>query len=325
MLAFGCVLLGSVNFVYAKERDKKETEVFSDELFADDYITATLPGMSAEDLKRIAEDAKDGSLDEEHEIMDTLDQVYEVREDPGKEQREREEAINALTDLRYVSEKSGNTLVVQDGENLFSDSEIQQFIESAAGVMEYANVCILTSREHDYERYAGQMNDRLFGDGTDSTTFMINMNPRMIYIYSEGKTKNILTSAKARSITDNIYRQASAGAYYECAAKALMQEARLLNGKGIWEPMKYIGDFFLAFTITILFVFTLTFVLMPKEEREVIAEISEAALAALTAAMIFQFAYQTSVYDPPSSNDSSGDGGGGGSGGDSGAGGGHSF
>ena len=34
---------------------------------------------------------------------------------------------------------------------------------------------------------------------------------------------------------------------------------------------------------------------------------------------------QTSVYDPPSSNDSSGDGGGGGSGGDSGAGGGHSF
>ncbi|MBR1628808.1 MAG: TPM domain-containing protein [Lachnospiraceae bacterium] len=262
-------------------------------VMASERIAASLPGMSSPELRQMVEE-----------------------EDP-----------DAQIDLRYVSKTSGKILIVQDEEDLFSDNEVRQFIESAADVMRFANVCILTCRQPNYEGYVGQMNDRLFGDGTDSTTFMINMDPRVIYIYSEGQTKRILTAAKARSITDNIYRHASMGAYYECTAKALMQEARLLNGKGIWEPMKYIGDFFLAFTIAILFVFTLTFVLMPQGKRKAVASISEAALAAMLSAMVLEQTYHNRVYDPPSSDDSSssGGGGGGGGGGDSGAGGGHSF
>ena len=254
-------------------------------------------------------------------------EVELIQADPSEADGTATEAASPATrfDLEYTHPQSQKRLIVYDQEHLFSESEVRQFIESAEGVLQYGNVCILTCAQEDYRGYVGKLNDDIFGDGTDATTFMINMRPRQIAIYTEGKIKQTITAAKARSITDNIYRYASLGAYYECAAKALFQEERLLSGKGIWEPMKYIGDFFMAFTIGVILTFILTFVLRPKMKKGVVASENDALLSALAKQMTWTFSHQTKVYDPPSSSSSSGGGGGGGGGGDSGSFGGHSF
>ncbi len=226
-------------------------------------------------------------------------------------------------DLVYKYAATGTILVVDDREGLFTDHEIQQFIESASGVLEYANVYIATASENNYEAYSKQLIDNTFGNGSDSTLFLINMDPRRIYLFNEGKIQSILTVGKDNSITDNIYRQARLGAYYECAAKALRQEATLLSGGHIIEPMKYIGDFFLAFMIAILVAFALSFMLRPKMKMEAVAGIDKAVLAGIAAGILFDFAREERIYDPVKSSDSGG--GGGFSGGDSGSGGGHSF
>ena len=283
--------------------------------------SASLPGMSADDLESMAEDMQDGTLDDEHKLTDTLDAIDEAREN-GTDQEEEAWEV----DLTYKNAQNGKLLVVEDGAGLFSDAEIRQFIESASGVLEYANVYIVTAKEENYEGLAKRLIDETFGNGSDSTLFMINMEPRRLYLFSEGNTQKVLTKDKARTITDNIYRQASLGAYYACAQKALRQEATLLSGGRILEPMKYIGDFFLAFMVAILLVFGMTFWMRPKEKREVVAGIDEAVLAAIAAGIAFSFSREEKIYDPPSSNDSSSGGGGGFSGGgDSGSGGGHSF
>lgn len=228
--------------------------------------------------------------------------------------------------LVYKDKESGKTLIVTDDAGLFSDEEIQGFIESAAGLLKHANVIVATAREQDYKGYCKRLISESFGSGSDSTVFLINMDPRQIYLYSEGKVKDVITQQKALSITDNIYRQAKLGAYYECAAKALKQEATLLSGGHILEPMVYIGNFFLAFALAILLTFALTFALLPNEKHEVIAGINEVVLAAMVSEVAFSLINEERIYDPVKSSGSSGDGGGGFSGGGGGgAGGGHSF
>ncbi len=239
---------------------------------------------------------------------------------------EPEPPNSETVDLYYEKSGSGTVLVVDDKQDLMADSEIRSFIESADGVLEYANVAVCTAAEEDYKAYAKHIVDDYFGNGSNSTCFLINMNPRMIYIFSEGSTKQVLTSEVATTITDNVYRQASLGAYYACAEKALSQEATLLSGGHILEPMKYIGNFFLAFMCAILLTFGLTFWLRPKMKKEAIAGISEAVISAMAAGILFSFINEQRIYDPVKSDSGdSGGGGGGGGGGDSGSGGGHSF
>ena len=236
-----------------------------------------------------------------------------------------EPSYEEMVDLFYQNKATQKTLIVDDKADLFSEDEISAFTKSAGGVLEYANVCVATAAEEDYEAYARMLLDSYFGNGSDSTVFLINMDPRRIYIFSEGQTKTVLDQGSALSITDNVYRQASLGAYYACAEKALRQEATLLGGGMIFEPMKYVGNIFLAFLIAILLTYWLTFSLRPKMRKEAIAGIDKAVLGAIAAGIMFSFASEDRIYDPPSSSDSSSGGGGGGGGGDSGAGGGHSF
>ena len=232
--------------------------------------------------------------------------------------------INASADLFYRYEPAGTILIVNDQEHLFTDEEIQAFIGSASGVLEYANVYIATASQHDYQAYTKRLIDDTFGNGSDSTVFLINMDPRKIYLFNEGKLQKVLTAGKDNSITDNVYRQARLGAYYECVAKALRQEATLLSGGHIIEPMKYVGDFFLAFMIAILIAFGLTFALRPKMKKEAVAGIDKAVLAGIAAGILFDFAREERIYDPIKTSGSGG-GGGGFGGGDAGSGGGHSF
>ena len=98
------------------------------------------------------------------------------------------------------------------------------------------------AKEYGYSRF-----------GTASyTIFLIDMDSREICIYSDGSIYKTITSAYARTITDNVYRYASDGDYYGCAYHAFDQMKTLLEGQKIAQPMKYISNALLAVVFALL-------------------------------------------------------------------------
>ena len=151
------------------------------------------------------------------------------------------------------------------------------------------------------------------------------MDNRQIYIFSDGSNYNIVTIDKANIITDNVYRYASNGNYYECASEAYKQILTILGGNKIAEPMRYISNGLIAITAAAFINF---FIVMRKsklrrsDDKEILKECK----------VNFQIGEITGhktgtkrVYSPPSDSGGSSGGGGGGGGGSSGGGGGHGF
>ena len=73
-----------------------------------------------------------------------------------------------------------------------------------------------------------------------------------IYLYCTGPTRHIIRNRDANSITDNIYRLASARRYDDCAIGAFEQCQRLLTGSSIRRPMQRINNLFLAIILGFL-------------------------------------------------------------------------
>ena len=163
--------------------------------------------------------------------------------------------------------------------------------------------------------------------GTDSgTLFVIDMDQRNIWIHSDGAVYEVITTAYANTITDNVYRYASKGDYYGCASEAFRQIHELLRGRRIAQPMKYISNALLALILALLvnygLVIGFTRLRKPKKE-EILASIHRRFDYRNLHAV---YTHQTKIYDPVSGGSSGGgssSGGGGGS--SSGGGGGHSF
>ena len=162
-----------------------------------------------------------------------------------------------------------------------------------------------------------------------NSLFLIDMKNRYIYIFSDGENYNTITSDKAEIITDNVYRYASRGDYYECASRAFHQINTLLLGGKISEPMRIITNVLLSLYIGffICFLFALVTFNAKKDNYLLSGNYVKAfAMANFAAAVVGTH----KVYNPPSDSGSgfSGGGGGGfsgGGGGFSGGGGGHGF
>ena len=149
------------------------------------------------------------------------------------------------------------------------------------------------------------------------------MDNREIYIFSDGRNYNVITSNKAYSITDNVYRLATNEKYYECASKAFTQIEALLEGKRIAEPMRYISNAFIAITIASFVNF---FIIMGKSKvkKSRNNEILKNCKVNFQIGNIWANHTGThKVYSPQDSG--GGSSGGGGGGGSSGGGGGHGF
>ena len=151
---------------------------------------------------------------------------------------------------------------------------------------------------------------------------------RNIWIYSDGSIYSTITTAYANVITDNVYTYASDKDYFTCANKAFIQEAALLHGRRISQPMKYISNALLAIAIAILinyFIVRQTSRVRKASDNEIVNGVF--ANNAFNNVSV-NFIRQTRTYSPRSSSSSGSSGGhsgGGGGGGHSGGGGGHSF
>ena len=150
--------------------------------------------------------------------------------------------------LQYTETDNGNALVIADGAGLFSESDKDALVSSMKPVTEYCNVMLLTTNSNStsQETYAWQQGSAVFGQSASFTVFLIDMDNRQIYIGSTKDIRQTLSTARANTITDNVYKYASNGDYVSCASTAFDQMTTILAGGRIPAPMKIIGCVLIA-------------------------------------------------------------------------------
>jgi len=237
----------------------------------------------------------------------------------------------ALAETAQVNELTGYEAVIDDPAGLLDGSEVSGVLESMLPVTDYANAGFVTyavggSDSSTAKTKAEKWGDARFGRGSAYTVFMIDMKTRRIAIYSSKSVYGLLTTARANTITDNVYKQASRGDYAACAKEAFTQIARVMQGQAIAQPMKYASNIFLAIICSILITYMFVAGRMRSEQATTIQTLTKAAgIGAATA--VTGHVLKKVVHHQSSSGGRGGfhGGGGGGFGGGGGGGGSHGF
>lgn len=145
------------------------------------------------------------------------------------------------------------TATILDDADLLDDEQESSLYETMEQLTEYGNVVFCSSNTVDLseERYAKSVYEGLF-DNQSGTIFLIDMKNRELYIYSKGAMFNVISRSYANTITDNVYKFATAGDYFSCANMVFSQEYDLFRGAKIRQPMKYISNFLFAVILSVL-------------------------------------------------------------------------
>ena len=245
------------------------------------------------------------------------EEVKEVEKEEGQEE-------NNYSNSRYE-------LIIEDDANLLSDDEKLMLEEKMKPLLEYGNIAFKSTNENPMNNvsiYASNYYHRKF-KSESGTLFLIDMDTRNIYIFSDGDNYRIITNDKAYIITDNIYKYASDERYYQCAYNAFDQIGTLLAGGKILEPMRYITNALVSITVGSFIAFYIA-IKMTSIKRVTDKELIKCMNRQIIVnSLIGRKTGSHRVYSPQSDGGYSGGGssggGGGGGGGSSGGGGGHGF
>ena len=229
-------------------------------------------------------------------------------------------SLGILTDtgLEWRNADTGYRVVIMDEIDLLSPPEERQLLGDMQALTEYGNVAFWSTREYaaDELEQAGMKRWDLFGYESASI-LVINMEIRKVSIQSYGAMYEVLTPARANSITNNVRNYLTRGEYYSAAQKAFSQMNSLLQGNRIAQPMKHLSNACIALMVGLMLmigrVFRQSSTFRKEDEAQVIGA---TALAFATAAVVSRG--QKREYEPLSSDSDSGgwssSGGGGGSG-----------
>lgn len=227
----------------------------------------------------------------------------------------------------FENDETGYMAYVVDDADLLSSSEEADLLKEIEAITEYGGVAFISidRNSNSTKYYAEELYRDYFGKDS-GTLFLIDMDNREIYIFSDGDIYNTITTDYAQTITDNVYTYASDEEYYECASKAFEQILRLLEGKWIAQPMKYICNAFLAVAIALLINYFVVMMLSRSRKASASQLINSIYSKVDVNNARADFTHQTKRYSPQSSGSSGGGGrSSGGGGGSSGGGGGHRF
>ena len=219
---------------------------------------------------------------------------------------------------------------IEDQANLLSEKEKTDLAEEMQEITNYGNAALITIdqnpsssseqfirayyREH-FQEYSG-------------IVFLIDMDYRKIWIYSNGRIYQTITNSYANIITDNVYSYASKRQYYECASKAFRQVLTLLKGEKIAQPMKYICNIFLALVLAFLINYFIVMMYSKSRKPSRTEGLTGIPMQYMINHPRVQLVRETKRYSPirtSSGGSGGGRGSGGGGGHSSGGGGGHSF
>lgn len=142
----------------------------------------------------------------------------------------------------YTNGTTGYEAVIEDDAALLYGDETDSLLESMKPITEYANVIFVTtdSNAGTAEDYADTAGYALFGS-EDYVVLLIDMDNRVIYIYSSQNVYKVLDTGKADTITARIYQYASDEEYAQCASEGFELIATVLQGGKVASPIKIIG------------------------------------------------------------------------------------
>lgn len=226
--------------------------------------------------------------------------------------------------LLYQNDNSGYEIMIDDAADLFSSEEEEELIPYMAKSSDGGYVLLVTTDQNEYgdaEKYAGSYYRSLIPEES-GILFLIDMDTRQLLFYSEGAYHHELTSSIMDIIGDNIYRYATNGDYYSCAAEAFTEISDVLEGKRIAAPMKYISNACLAILLALILNY-----FFARIASSAVKPSDASIVESLFSSFSFSdskvtFLHESKRYSPRSSG-SGGSGGGGGGGGHSS--GGHGF
>lgn len=229
--------------------------------------------------------------------------------------------------LEYTNPDTGYRVLIEDKANLLKESDRQELLSEMEKITAYGHAAFHTidANTGTAESYASGYYHNKFNQDS-GVLFLIDMDNRKVYIFSDGAIYKTVTRTYANVITDNVYQYASNADYYTCASKVFSQVYDLLEGRRIAQPMKYVSNVLLAIVLALLINYIIVRLYAKAKapsRNELLKGIFVDKKLTDTKAT---FDHETRKYDPvESSSGGSSGGGGGGGGGSSGGGGGHSF
>ena len=169
----------------------------------------------------------------------------------------------------YTDPDTGFTAYLEDGCDLLSEAEEQSLLLNMRQIAPFCNAAFVTGYGSGQTIDAAlDEYDRIFGL-KPGVIFMIDMRYRNLWIYSEGSVYRTITTGYANTITDNVYRYASRGEYYDCGYHAMEQIYTVLAGGKIAQPMKHISNLLLALIMGLLINYALVlFTTRPQRELD---------------------------------------------------------
>lgn len=115
----------------------------------------------------------------------------------------------------YENPDSGYEVILDDEADLLTTSQEQDLVEDMKPITAYGSVAFVSVDQNSSSTasFARNYYYDLFGSGS-GTIFVIDMDNRNIYIFSNGAVYQTIIDTKAEVITDNTYRYASNEDYY---------------------------------------------------------------------------------------------------------------
>ncbi len=227
----------------------------------------------------------------------------------------------------FVNENTGYIAGILDVGELLNETEEEKLLATMASMTEWGNAIFCTindDTEMDPQSFAAEVYEDIFGPGESGSIFFIDMYQRRLEIHSDGAVYNTINEDYAQSITDNIYRMASAGDYYSCATEAFNQMVTLLAGGKIRQPMKHISNYLIALALALMICyFYMKGSIKTSDEKEQ-KEANPVYKGSLNNITVIPGKLTTRIIETSSRGGGGGFSGGGG-GGHSGGGGGHGF
>ncbi len=217
--------------------------------------------------------------------------------------------------------ETGFTAEILDNAGLLTDSEKKELLEEMYPLTDYGNAAFQSTNVNTTT--PREFIDRYYAGYTGSI-FLLDMDNRQVGLYNSGAIYDVVTTSHTATITDNIYRYATKGNYYACAAEAFREETALLKGQRIAQPMKIICSILLALILG----FMINFLILSHQRKP--AKVPYEPLLSKLAQSVMTRSLHVNVYkrvehDSDSGGGGFGGGGGGGGGGFSGGGSSHGF
>ena len=214
-------------------------------------------------------------------------------------------------------------IVIDDKADLLTDKEEKDLFEIMKPITEYGHVSFITNPIDSFDststsHRAASIYKSLFSNDS-GTLFLIDMDNREIYIFSDGEIYKTITDGKAIEITDKIYRYASEEKYFACAEQAFTYECQLLHQQTFYSPLRYITSIIIGVSLSLIV--SILIVCHQRNLNMKIRDVSQNTETFFINRTIDLVSHTRHI----SSSSSSGGGGHSRGGGSSGGGGGHSF